>query len=511
MKLTAVAVCVALMGLLSTSFYRQMVPDVTLEQNHLSRFGTSGCPAGDVNGDGHDDVVIGEPEYDASTTYSDSGRAYLYYGTDDGLDIASPRIFEPPKLEANGFFGLQACGVGDVNGDNYDDVAVSLSNYDGAMPDEGAVYVWYGSASGPSASYNWMAHGPEDDYYAHFGWGMGPAGDVNGDGYDDVIVGAYRYDYNSIANAYVWYGGPMPGGLGPTGTPANADWIASAPDPTASGNPAGSGFGVYVGTVGDVNGDGYDDIYVGAPRYSNPETHEGAIFVWYGSSAGLGDPGTLANADWHAESNQAEAIMGGPYPDSQWPSTQGRAGDVNGDGYDDLIVGAPKYDHPETEEGAAFLWYGSETGLGANGTPDNADWSVESNQASAWLGWSVGTAGDFSGNGIDDLVIGANYYDAPGQGNSGAIFMWLGSPSGIRGGNGTPDNAHHFAYGDTANAVLGFIAVTAGDVNGDGLGDVLATAPQYLPPSTRNGRAYVYLGFEGEPPRYLFLPLVMKN
>jgi hypothetical protein len=455
MKIASIAVCAALLGLLSTSYYRQMVPDWTARQNHAAQFGGSACPAGDVNGDGHDDVIIGEQFYDAPG-YTDSGRAYLCYGTDDGLATTPSRILEPPKLEYSGFFGYSACGVGDVNHDGYDDVAVSLSNYDGAMPDEGAVYVWYGSATEPGAGPNWMAHGPENDVHAHFGWALGPAGDVNGDGYGDIIVGAYRFDYYIFAHAYVWYGGA--GGLGPNGTPANAVWVASAPtgEYWDGVHVVGNGFGTFVGTVGDVNDDGYDDIFVSAPRYSNPESHEGAMFVWYGSASGLGDPGTPANADWHAESNQAEAFLGGPYG---YQGAQGRAGDVNGDGYDDLIAGAPWYDNPEADEGAAFPWCGLAAGLGPNGTPANADWSAESNQPGARLGWSVGGVGDFSGNGVDDIAIGAYAFDPDATlVNAGAIFMWLGSPAGIRGGNGTPGNAHHLAYGDKANGLLGMYA-----------------------------------------------------
>ncbi len=88
----------------------------------------------------------------------------------------------------------------------------------------------------------------------------------------------------------------------------------------------------------------------------------------------------------------------------------GTAGDVNGDGYSDVIVGAHHYDNSQTDEGAAFVWYGSATGLVASGTPTNADWTAESDQASARLGLCVGTAGDVNGDGYSDVIVGADRY-----------------------------------------------------------------------------------------------------
>jgi hypothetical protein len=152
-----------------------------------------------------------------------------------------------------------------------------------------------------------------------------------------------------------------------------------------------------VGTAGDVNGDGYDDILVGAPYYDNPEGDEGGIFVWYGSAGGLGENGTPENADWRAESNQASALFG---------YSVGTAGDVNGDGFDDIIVGAWLYDNPQSGEGMAFVWYGSAVGLGEKGTPANAGWKYESDRDGTGLGYAVATAGDVNGDGCSDIIVG---------------------------------------------------------------------------------------------------------
>ena len=106
--------------------------------------------------------------------------------------------------------------------------------------------------------------------------------------------------------------------------------------------------------------------------------------------------GTTTNADWQAESNQAEAYLGNPVAS---------AGDVNNDNYDDIIVGASNYDNVESNEGGVFVWYGSATGLGESGTPANADWQAESNQATAYFGNSGASAGDVNNDGYDELLL----------------------------------------------------------------------------------------------------------
>ena len=156
--------------------------------------------------------------------------------------------------------------------------------------------------------------------------------------------------------------------------PIVVDPLLSSPSWTAESGQAQAIFGVSVGTAGDVNGDGYSDVIVGAQNYDNGETDEGRAFVYHGSATGLS-----AAANWTAESDQAGAIFG---------VSVGTAGDVNGDGYSDVIVGANYYDNGEADEGRAFVYHGSAVGLSAA-----ANWTAESDQAVALFGESVGTAG----------------------------------------------------------------------------------------------------------------------
>ena len=220
----------------------------------------------------------------------------------------------------------------------------------------------------------------------------------------------------------------------------------------------------------DVNDDGYGDVIVGAPYYDNGNTDEGKAFLWHGSSTGLGSPGTPANADWTAESDENSALLG---------YSVASAGDVNGDGYGDIIIGARDCSNGQNAEGRVFVWHGGSSGLGNNGTPANADWKAESNQASARFGVSVACAGDVKGNGYSAVIVGADRYDN-GQTDEGASFVWYGSSNGLNNGSdGNPGNAPWSKEGNGNYVYFGASVASAGDVNGDGYSDVIIGAPGY--------------------------------
>jgi hypothetical protein len=163
-----------------------------------------------------------------------------------------------------------------------------------------------------------------------------------------------------------------------------------------------------VGTAGDVDGDGFSDVIVGAIGYDNGEFNEGRAYVYEGSASGLS-----ATAVWTAESDQAWAYFG---------HSVGTAGDVDGDGYSDVIVGAYEYDNGEADEGRAYVYEGSASGLSA--TPS---WTAESNQANAYFGGSVGTAGDVDGDGYSDVIVGARGYDPVAWPNAGRAYVYYGN------------------------------------------------------------------------------------
>ena len=443
----------------------------TAESNQAAAyFGYSVGTAGDVNGDGYADVIVGARYYDNGET--DEGRAFVYHGSASGLPATANWTAEGNQGSA--YFGWSVGTAGDVNGDGYADVIVGAHGYDNGETDEGGAWVYHGAADGLSATANWTY---STGTSIQLGYAVASAGDVNGDGYGDVVVGAIAYQAGQASEgmAYVFYGSA-------TGLSTPANW-------TAESNQSGATLGRSVGTAGDVNGDGYDDVIVGADGYDNTDSNEGAAFVWYGSSTGLGANGTPANADWTAESDQAGALLG-------W--SVGTAGDVNGDGYADVIVGAYQYDNTDSNEGAAFVWYGSSSGLGANGTPANADWTAESNQASANFGWAAGTAGDVNGDGYADVIVGARQYDNGYWTDEGAAFVWYGSAHGVNNDvDGTPLNAAWMAEGNQNGAQFGYSVGTAGDVNGDGYADVIVGAMAYDNVENGEGRAFVFPGAAG--------------
>ncbi len=365
-------------------------PSWTAESDQASAyFGYSVSSAGDVNGDGYDDVIVGAYYYDNGQL--DEGRAFVYHGSASGLSTTANWTAESDQGSAK--FGISVSSAGDVNNDGYDDVIVGAYHYSNGQLDEGRAFVYHGSASGLSASANWTAE--SDQASTDFGYSVSSAGDVNGDGYDDVIVGANYYDNGQTdeGRAFVYHGSA-------SGLSTTANW-------TAESDQASAYFGVSVSSAGDVNNDGYDDVIVSAYCYDNGQTDEGRAFVYHGSASGLS-----TTANWTAESDQGSARFG---------ISVSSAGDVNGDGYDDVIVGAYYYDNSQSDEGRAFVYHGSASGLSAS-----ANWTAESDQASASFGYSVSSAGDVNNDGYDDVIIGASSYDN-GQSNEGRAFVYYGA------------------------------------------------------------------------------------
>jgi uncharacterized repeat protein (TIGR01451 family) len=485
----------------------------TAESNQANAYFSAVSTAGDVNGDGYADVIVGAYRYDNGQT--DEGRAFLYHGSASGLSLTANWTAESDQSNAR--FGGWVSTVGDVNGDGYADVIVGAEWYDNGQTDEGAVFVYYGSSTGPSATTGWTVEGEQSG--ANFGLSADTAGDVNGDGYSDVIVGARYYDNGQTDEgaAFVYHGGPD--GL----TTSGADWMAES-------DQAGADFGFSVDTARDVNGDGYSDVIVGARLYDNGQTDEGRVFVYHGSAIGLN-----TTADWTAESDQvyarfgvavstagdvngdgyADVIVGAYYYDdgqtdegrayvyhgsasglnataawmaasdqveAHYGNSVSTAGDVNGDGYSDVIVTAYDYDNGQTDEGRAYVYHGSATGLSVV-----ADWTVEGDQTSARFGLSAGAAGDVNGDGCTDVIVSALWYDN-GQMDEGRVFVYHGSASGLS------TTANWMAESDQVEAYFGHEVDTAGDVNGDGYADVIVGAYHFDSGQTDEGRAYVYHG-----------------
>ena len=375
----------------------QTFPDWTADPTDQtdSRFGASVSSAGDVNGDTFDDVLVTASWWNGETP--DEGRAFVYHGSPSGPSIGTaPDWTADPTDQAMARFGWSAAPAGDVNGDGYDDVIVGSISASIPLFEEGAVYVYYGSASGLSASHDWTVAGGQAG--AKLGRSVSGAGDVNGDGFDDVIVGAFNYDNGQSAEgaAFVFHGSAA-------GLSATPDWVQE-------GDLGNAYFGWSVSGAGDVNGDGFDDVIVGAIGFTNGQFFEGGVFLYLGGAAGLS-----TTAGWSVEGDQSGVQLG-------WDIDG--AGDVNGDGFDDVIVGAPLYSGALATEGRVLVYHGGASGLGTAPA-----WVVEGGQVDARQA-SVASAGDVNGDGYADVVVGSHLMDGDLV-NEGRATVFLGGPGGV--------------------------------------------------------------------------------
>jgi hypothetical protein len=444
-----------------------------------ANLGVSVALAGDVNGDGYADVIIGADLFD-DIGDTDEGWALVYHGSSNGLDPDGSRPvgnagnadWTAEGEQAGARLGHSVFTAGDVDGDGFSDVVVGAHRYDDAYTDEGRVLVYHGSGSGIESEPSWGAGGGQAG--AHLGCSVASAGDVNGDGFDDLVVGAEGFDNGEMdeGRVYVFHGST-------NGPSPSYDWRAESDE-------SGASFGHAVASAGDVNGDGYGDVIVGAHNYSDGElVYIGAAVVYHGSFSGLDaggarPTGTLDNADWFKD-----GWLGNTYV--YFGRSVACAGDVNGDGYSDVIVGGDGYDYDDS--GRAQVYHGSASGL-----PDVRNWSVDGGYGDR-LGYSVASAGDVNGDGFGDIVVGAPFANVGGA-SGGAAYVFHGSSTGLD-QNGTRNygywgNADWSGQPGDPDAEYGTSVASAGDVDGDGYSDVVVGAPEYG--ATDLGRVYVYRG-----------------
>jgi hypothetical protein len=445
-------------------------------------FGLSVSSAGDVNGDGYDDVIIGAYQYETAVGPSDGG-AFIFLGSASGIanattDTAATKVVcvTPNGSASPGpEFGASVASAGDVNGDGYGDVVVGAGTYGASATPAGAVFVFLGGVSGVASGSELSAASTIVGAVANEGFGgivsglapnlvygaVAGAGDVNGDGYSDVLVSQYG------SGGYVYLGSA-------TGVASGTSLSAAVTLPSFS--PSNGLFGLSSAGAGDVNGDGYDDVVIGDPLYLTT-ANAGGAFVYLG---GAGITSASAAAASHSISSAV--------PGANLGQAVASAGDVNGDGYPDVIVGAPSYDAGAFAEGAAFVFHGGPAGVSAASTADAAT-MIHSGQESANLGQGVASAGDVDGDGYSDVIVGAALYSAP-ENQEGAAFVFRGGPSGVT--SATPATAYATFQSNQVNSRFGY-SVASADVNGDGRSDVIIGAPFYNTSFNFEGAVFVYL------------------
>jgi hypothetical protein len=389
--------------------------------------GISVSDAGDVDNDGYPDVIVGA-HYDDDAG-ADAGGAYVYSGRTGGL------LYTLTGEAAADHFGYSVSGAGDVNNDGYADVVVSAPNNDAGGADAGRAYVYSGLTG--ALLHTFTGEAPADN----FGVSVSDAGDVNNDGYADVIVGANGNDAggSSAGRAYVY--------SGQTGNLLH----------TLNGEAGGDYFGYSVSGAGDVNNDGYSDVIVGALMHTGGGT-TGRAYVYSGQTGAL-----LYQFDGHG------------YMQGKFGRSVSGAGDVDNDGFADVVVGDYEYRFPSPllfAPGRVYVYSGQTGGRLYTFTGESS---------SDRFGRSVSGAGDVDNDGYDDVVIGANENDAGGT-SAGRAYIYSGRTGGL---------LHRFT-GEAANDYFGTFVSGAGDVNGDGLDDVIVGAYGNDAGGSSAGRAYVF-------------------
>jgi len=400
------------------------ISDVTMTgESAGSNFGISVSTAGDINGDGFSDIIVGTNSFS-----SGPGRAFVFFG---GALMKNIPDADMTGESLSSSFGNSVSTAGDVNGDGYSDIIVGSYGFNATT---GRVYLYdYFMKNEIIPEITLSGEAVSND----FGYSVSTAGDVNGDGYSDVIVGAPYYNSNT-GRAYIFLGG------------ASMNNIA---DVTMTGEAVNNYFGYSVSSAGDVNGDGYSDVIVGAYGYTS---YTGRAYIFFG---------------WSAMDYLPDLIMTGFAVNSSFGESISAEGDVNGDGYSDVIVSADDF---LSGPGKAYVF------LGGSSMNNIADVTMTGEAAGNNFGSSVSTAGDVNGDGYSDAIVGAGFYNS----GTGRVYIFFGASS-------MNNVADVIITGEAASNYLGLSVSAAGDVNGDGYSDVIAGAYGY---SSFIGRAYIFFG-----------------
>ena len=472
--------------------------------------GWSVSGAGDVNGDGLADLIVGA--YGDDPNGIRSGTSTVVFGKRDGTAVELSAIesssnaggFVINGVSANDLSGHSVSGAGDVNGDGLADLIVGAYADDpNGNNSSGASTVVFGKADGTAVELSAIESSSNAGGFVingvsaldYSGFVVSGAGDVNGDGLADLIIGAKFDDPNgedSGASTVVF---------------GKADGVAielsaieldsNSGGFVINGVSAGDKSGDYVSGAGDVNGDGLADLIIGSQTDGPNGNNSGASTVVFGKADGT----AVELSAIESSVNARGFVINGVATNNYSGVSVSGAGDVNGDGLADLIVGAD-YDNPNgSQSGTSTVVFGKTDGtaveLSAIESSSNAGGFAIHGSLGDLSGYSVSGAGDVNGDGLSDLIIGAKA-DDPNGNSSGASTVVFGKADGTAvelSAIGSSSNSGGFVInGVSADDRSGRSVSGAGDVNGDGLADLIVGSYRDDPNGDGSGASHVLFG-----------------
>ncbi len=500
-----------------------------IDADDESGFSVSG--AGDVNGDGYADVIVGAHKADPNGV-DGAGESYVFFG---GYKLEQTLTVEPD--DAQSFVPGESVGLTATSSSELD-VALEMLSGPGVFVDGMLTFTGLGTvvvqatqegntdylpapmitryyracrpgyaARSYNASYSladldgsngFRINGIDADDYS--GYSVNSAGDVNGDGYDDVIIGARWADvagesttYGTAGESYLVFGK-----AGGWSTSMELSTLDGTNGVCLAGAAQSGQAGFSVGGGGDVNGDGYDDVIIGAP-YANK------FYVVFGKANGW-----LASMDLAALDGTDGFCVTGNYVSPRYSENLGYsvsgAGDVNGDGCDDLIIGASAAYYSQTtyDAGQSYVVFGKSSGWSSAFSVSTLNgqngFCFQGYDKEGYLGSSVSAAGDFNGDGFDDLIIGSSGWSGDWSSDDGAAFLVRGKATGWPSIFYRSSDDVSFLLAGGTDDELGYSVSAAGDVNADGYDDLIVGAPKCDASYEGAGQSYVVLGKpDGDP------------